>query len=496
MPRYSPLFLTRRAYGTRSYADAIDALNSLQTNYATLEALRKEPRKTQSTALPEMIEWFRRIGYVPADFDKLNIIHVTGTKGKGSTCAFTHSILAQYAPQVSKIGLYTSPHLKSVRERISINGAPLAEDLFTRYFFEVWDRLTETESDAAKFDDMGPGFKPVYFRFLTLLSFHVFLNEKVDAAIYEVGIGGEYDSTNVIQHPLAVGISNIGIDHERVLGSTLKEIAWNKAGIMKANTKAFTVEQKREAADELQSRADEKAVELVTVPVHPVVARSKLGIDADYQAVNASLSVALAREYLRRRNMLSTDTTSDAITLPEEFVRGLEAASWPGRSQVIKQGNIEWLLDGAHTSDSITVATKWFASKARPGARKMLIFNQQTRDAKALVGKLHSILGAEVSFDDVVFCTNVTWSSDEYQADLKSMNTSDKDVHDLVVQNQLADTWAELEPKSMRAVTPTIEDAVEYVRDIAKDACEDVQVLVTGSLHLVGGLLVVLDGRL
>ncbi|KAK9319914.1 Mur ligase [Lipomyces orientalis] len=484
------LHIRRFSTKPRSYSDAIDALNSLQTNFATLEAIRKSERKANSMAIPEMIEWTRRVGYKPSDLDRLNVLHITGTKGKGSTCAFTYSILSQYRPVLSKIGVYTSPHLKSVRERISINGEPISEDKFTRYFFEVWDRLSETLSEESIFPNMGQGVRPVYFRFLTLLSFHVFLSENVDTAIYEVGVGGEYDSTNIVRTPTAVGISNIGIDHTRVLGSTLREIAWNKGGIMKTGTKAFSVEQKAEAWDELQRRADEKNVELIKVPIHPVVAKSRLGIDAEFQKINASLAVTLAREHLRVLGHYPQKYSNDYV-LPHEFTQGLEKASWAGRCQTIRDGKTEWLLDGAHTDESITVAAQWFSTKSRSTAKNVLIFNQQTRDAKSLVERLHSILAVDVHFDEVIFCTNLTWSAGGYQAaELTSMNTSQQAVHDLVVQKELAEQWEKLDPASRRFVLPTIEDAVKHVRDLKDD---DVQVFVTGSLHLVGGLLVVLD---
>ncbi|KAK9328647.1 Mur ligase [Lipomyces starkeyi] len=490
MRRIISLHFRRFSTNPRSYGDAIDALNSLQTNFATLEVLRKSERKGNTKAIPEMVEWARRVGYTPSDLDRLNIIHVTGTKGKGSTCAFTYSILSQYQPMLSKIGVYTSPHLKSVRERISINGNPLSEDKFTRYFFEVWDRLSESVSEESTFPSMGQGVRPVYFRFLTLLSFHVFLSENVDTAIYEVGIGGEYDSTNIIRRPTAVGITSIGIDHTRVLGTTLKEIAWNKGGIMKTGTKAFSVEQNAEAWDTLQGRATEKNVELSTVPVHPVVVKTRLGIDAEFQNINASLAVSLAREHLRILGHYPREYNNDD-ELPSEFTKGLENASWPGRCQTIKDGSTEWLLDGAHTDESITVVTQWFSTKARSNTKKILLFNQQTRDAKSLVSRLHSNLGVDVHFDEVIFCTNITWSAGGYQAaELTSMNTSKQAVHDLVVQKELAEQWEKLDPTSKRLVLPTIEHAVKYIRELKE---EDVQVLVTGSLHLVGGLLVVLD---
>lgn len=93
-------------------------------------------------ALPEMRSWLSRIGYSPKDLNQLNFVHIAGTKGKGSTSAFTSSILEQYAKQRTipgKVGLYTSPHLRSVRERIRIDHKPISEELFARYFFEVWD---------------------------------------------------------------------------------------------------------------------------------------------------------------------------------------------------------------------------------------------------------------------------------------------------------------------------------------------------------------------
>jgi folylpolyglutamate synthase len=154
-------------------------------------------------------------------------LHITGTKGKGSTSAFCSSILSHLYPS-SKVGLYTSPHLVAVRERIRINGRPLAEDLFARYFFEIWDRFGEAPPQTL---DLPP--RPAYARFLTILAFHVFACERVDATVLEVGIGGTYDATNVVPRPIAAGVTSLGIDHVAILGSTLPEIAHHKGGIYK-----------------------------------------------------------------------------------------------------------------------------------------------------------------------------------------------------------------------------------------------------------------------
>ena len=137
----------------------------------------------------------------------------------------------------TKVGLYTSPHLLSVRERIRINSKPISEELFTRYFFEVWDKL-ETAAQAREADKR---IKPVYFRFMTLLAFHTFVREQVDVAVLEVGVGGEFDSTNIVTTPAVTGITSLGIDHVGVLGGTIEEIAWHKGGIPKDGSPAYTV---------------------------------------------------------------------------------------------------------------------------------------------------------------------------------------------------------------------------------------------------------------
>ncbi|VDO21582.1 unnamed protein product [Brugia timori] len=125
------------------------------------------------------------------EIDRLNVIHVSGTKGKGSTCAFTESILRQFG---FKTGFYSSPHLVHVRERIRINGDPLSEEDFVKYFEHIYSLLEKAVEESNKTVTM-----PSYFKFLTVMAFHVFIEEKVDVAIVEVGIGGEHDCTNIIQ---------------------------------------------------------------------------------------------------------------------------------------------------------------------------------------------------------------------------------------------------------------------------------------------------------
>lgn len=293
----------------------------------------------------------------PSDLDKLNIVHVAGTKGKGSTCAFVDSILSQYqhtrgTPR--KTGLFTSPHLIAVRERIRINSAPISEDLFTKYFFEVWDRLESAPKDEE--DKLMPP-RPIYARYLTLMSWHVFLQEGIDVAVYETGIGGEFDATNVVEKPVASGISTLGIDHVFALGDTVAKIAWHKAGIMKTGSAAFTVEQVPDAVEVLRKRAEEKSVDLKVLDVDPRLNAVKIRPDAIFQKRNATLAIALAETAL---DQIGVDLSPRSEPLPHEFVYGLEKVVWRGRCEVKKEDKVTWHVDGAHTSDSLKISSKWF----------------------------------------------------------------------------------------------------------------------------------------
>jgi folylpolyglutamate synthase len=309
-----------------------------------------------------MHEWLRRIGYTATEsFKNLKIVHVAGTKGKGSTCAFVSSILSQYAESRNKkVGMNTSPHLRSARERIRINGVPLSESLFAKYFFEVWDRV----EDSVEREGLDKHKKPAYFGFLTLVAFHTFLREGVESAVVEVGIGGEYDSTNVISKPTATGISSLGIDHVFILGKTIEEIAWHKAGIIKYEVPAFTAPQCDEAIAVIRKRADEKLAPLKVIGVHPEIESGvvKLGLEGEFQKVNASLAVALAASHMKALGV-EFDISPESV-LPKEFKQGLQNVKWPGRCQVIDEGCVQWCLDGAHTTESLDAAGKWFGQHA------------------------------------------------------------------------------------------------------------------------------------
>lgn len=413
---------------------------------------------------------------------------------------------SQAAAPIHKIGLYTSPHLRFVRERIQINNQPLSEEVFAKYFFETWDRLENAA--RAKGEPTDTAAKPVYFRFLTLMAFHTYMSEGVDTAIIECGIGGEYDSTNIIAKPLVTGITSLGIDHTALLGDTIEEIAWHKGGIMKAFAPCFTAPQPPAALEVLRRRAAEVSAPLQIVEKDPLLSGVKLGLAADFQKINASLASAVAFTHL---HALGVKGPSSNKALPPEFVRGLEEVRWPGRCETRREMNIAWHIDSGHTLESIELAGSWFASQIPTASTnssrtrtRILLFNQQTRDAKALAIALHHTLTAAVHdgqpFSHAVFCTNLTFKEAGYRPDLMSMNTSETVVKGLEVQRGLAETWKGIDPQTTVEVKRSIEEAVEWCREVANaksgDNEEHVMALVTGSVHLVGGFLEVLETEL
>ncbi len=386
-----------------------------------IEARRTAGIRPDAASLREMRAYLARVGYSQTDLSKLNVVHVAGTKGKGSTCAFVDSILSRYRQRggpPTRVGLFTSPHLIAVRERIRIDSVPISEETFAKYFFEVWD-LLETNGSVDP-EAAAPGSRPIYSRFLTLLSYHVFASEGVDVAVYETGIGGEYDATNVVDHPIATGISTLGIDHVYVLGDTVDKIAWHKAGIMKPGCPAFTVEQVPSAAEVLKKRAVEKGVDLKVLDVDPRLAGVKIRPDATFQKRNATLAIALAEAALKT---LDPSFSPSPDRLPQEFVDGLEHVVWRGRCEVKAEDSVIWHVDGAHTADSLKMAARWFVGECAgrgPAGPRVLIFNQQGRSEAVdfLDGLCNTVKKEDPEgkgFEHVIFCTNVTYAETGYK---------------------------------------------------------------------------------
>ncbi|OBT98475.2 Folylpolyglutamate synthetase [Pseudogymnoascus verrucosus] len=481
----------------RTYKQALSLLNELQSNQAVVSMVSSSSANANSLAIPEMLDWLRKLTYTPASFNDLRVIHVAGTKGKGSVCAMLDSMLKQYLltqnasgvtegrKPLGRVGVFTSPHLITPRERIRLDGLPISKELFTQRFFEVWDKYTAFALEDNHPNPEGAESKPGYFRFLTILALHTFLKENVQTAIIECGIGGEYDSTNILpkEAKTATVITRLGIDHVGMLGDTLGEIAWNKAGIMRPGVPCFTVRQPEDAMKVLQERAAETGTELTVVKRIPEFDNNelKLSLEGDFQKDNASLAIAALTSHLKTLGIAAIPET----TTPPEIQRGLSSISWPGRCQVIHENNIDWLIDGAHTDDSLAEVARWFAGKWDAEAHQpaVLIFNSQLRDAPRLAGKLRESLGEATGGGRDVFCkagfsTNIPFKKDVPNPSIDTL------------QRETAEAWVRGGGSGVPAVYDSIEAAISGAREVAKARHpEKVHVLVTGSLHLVGGFL-------
>ncbi|KAI0178944.1 FolC bifunctional protein [Hypoxylon sp. FL1284] len=543
-PLSTPVLARSRssAMEERTYESALRHLDSIQSNrHVTSLFTSPPPAPSSSTAsdakpsaqdlnaqaIPEMLAWLARAGLTQADVAaRLRCVHVAGTKGKGSVCAYLTAILATgpAAPAAGRVGTYTSPHLVSVRERIQLDGRPISRALFARYFFEVWDALTEaaraeartsgSETSISEDELRGPATKPFYFRFLTILALHAFAREGVRSAVIECGIGGEFDSTNVLP-PAAVSaavVARLGVDHVGMLGATVPEIAWHKAGVCKPGRACFTLQPADADADEtlrvLRTRAAEKGARLVVVDdarlaAWPGVPRDGAAttLDGDFQKSNQALALLAASEHLR---VLAAEEGSGGLAAGEQkeesleelgarFGEGLRQARLRGRCETLEDGGggVTWFADGAHTADSLVEAGRWYARKlARLGGTPVLLFNQQERDVANLLASLDGGVKREPGtrgFATAVFTRN----------DLRPASSGEPG-RDLAVQRTAADFLGKESPQTKTVVTDNVSVAVDKIRAMQREDGGKFAVLATGSLHLVGALLRTLepDGEL
>ena len=304
-------------------------------------------------------------------------IHVAGTNGKGSVCATLDALLGAAA---LKVGRYTSPHLVDFRERIIIGGAPIARE-------QVLEWL---ERHEATIERTGATF----FEATTALAFDAFAREEVDVAVVETGLGGRLDATNVIERPLAAVVTAIGVDHTDVLGSTLPEIAREKAGIFKQRAPAVIGEGEGAIASLLEGLAHERGASAVL----------RAGRDwrlADVVVERRGTTFALLTPGERRE--LSTpllglhqaaNAATAVMTLRSEgfpwkldadaTARGLAAVQLAGRFD--RRGG--WLFDVAHNPDGARVLVETIAHAAVPPPLRVLLCVLADKDWRAMIDAL------------------------------------------------------------------------------------------------------------
>jgi dihydrofolate synthase/folylpolyglutamate synthase len=275
----------------------------------------------------------------------LRIVHISGTKGKGSTAAMLAAILQAAG---LRVGLFTSPHLTHVEERIQINGEPISRDDLTELMAEV----------AAAAVAIAP---PTFFEIGTALGVLHFHRKQCDIAIVEVGLGGRFDSTNVCM-PLVSIITNIGFDHMLQLGNTLEAIAVEKAGIIKSGVPVVSGVVQAGPREVVRAIAREMQAPFHEITGEPLDPRLEIGLAGNHQRENAACVLSAVR---RLRDA--------GLAIPEAAVRhGLATVNWPGRIELIAR-RPTIILDTAHNVPSAEALVRTLAESFPVAGRKSVI---------------------------------------------------------------------------------------------------------------------------
>ncbi|ANW98102.1 bifunctional folylpolyglutamate synthase/dihydrofolate synthase [Thermoclostridium stercorarium subsp. thermolacticum DSM 2910] len=317
--------------------------------------------------------------------EHLKFIHVAGTNGKGSTSAFISSILscAGYST-----GLYISPHLQRYNERISINGQEISDEELFKYTWRIKNVIDEMVKEGLE--------HPTVFEVITAMAFLYFYEKGCDAVVLEVGLGGRLDATNVISDSLVSVITKISLDHTEILGNTVAEIAYEKAGIIKQNGRVVTYPQEKAALDVIESVCRQRNAELYCADpgefekaelspgllhlVHPRYGNIETSIVGVHQVYNASVALKTV-EVLRQAGFKIEDG---------DVVKGFKTASWPGRFELLAR-NPDFYIDGGHNPDGVRSFVETY-KKIYPDRKATIIFGvMKDKDYDAMLRELSAI---------------------------------------------------------------------------------------------------------
>jgi len=400
-----------------------ESFPSVEAGFAYVESFTNLERQAGAARTPLRLDRMRTLlaafGNPEGSF---RAIHLAGSKGKGSTATFVAHILMRAG---FRVGLYTSPHLRDYRERITIGGRPtddsrllLALDKIRRHVETAYPHPTQHPSDLSASE------RPTTFELLTLLAFVLFRESGCDWAVIETGLGGRLDATNVLQ-PVASVITRIEREHTEYLGETIAEIAAEKAGIIKQGVPVFLADQTSEAREVLLRHAASvdapvfelsEALKALAVEITPAGTTVRARFAGPYelsatlrligriQAENAALAAHVARSTL-------PDLPDDAVA------NGLAEAWLPARGELTQTTPIA-MLDGAHTPASVAAVASEFAELYRSG--RTLLFG-------AVRGKDYGAMAAALAplFDHVIIARPGTFKP----SDLDELAEAFRGVH-------------------------------------------------------------------
>ncbi|MHA7140818.1 bifunctional folylpolyglutamate synthase/dihydrofolate synthase [Arthrobacter sp. Sr33] len=364
---------------------------SVESVYA--ELLSRAPENKMEPRMAPMIRAMEILGEPNKAFP---IIHLTGTNGKTSTARMVEGILRAHE---LRTGRYTSPHLSSVTERISIDGEPVSDETFVRIWDEIRPFLEIIDGELEAAGDP----RLTYFESITILAFAVFADEPVDVAIIEVGLGGITDATNVGDGQVAV-VTPISLDHTELLGDTEYDIALEKSGIIKPGGFLISAAQPQEAAQVLLEKAREVGVEFRFEGVEFGVETRTIGVGGQVLSING-IAGRYEELLLPLHGAHQAQNAAVAVAAVEAFIgggtreldaavvrEGLRTVTSPGRIEVVRTAP-SIIVDAAHNAAGAKAAAA-AVKEAFDFSRLILVVGVlQDKDAGAILAELHEELG-------------------------------------------------------------------------------------------------------
>lgn len=311
--------------------------------------IEETPKFTKKNKPENTWELLERIGHPER---RMKVIHVAGTNGKGSVCAFLSSILTHAG---YRTGLFTSPHLVNITERFQINGEEVSQECFTWAFEEV-----KRAVDAMIADGYA---HPAYFELLFAAGLLIFQREQIEYLILETGLGGRLDATNLVEHPIATVLTTISLDHMEYLGDTVAKIAGEKAGIIKEGVPVIFDGRNPESREVILATAKEKQAPVWEYRQEMCKILDKTDksidflLDCSYDEGNGSV-LSITVPYLAEYQLVNSSLAVGAIHMidPQHVIRdeviaeGIRSTRWQGRMETVLPGVV---LDGAHNADGI-----------------------------------------------------------------------------------------------------------------------------------------------
>lgn len=373
--------------------------------------------------------------------ERLRFIHVAGTNGKGSTCAMLESI---YRAAGYRVGLFTSPHLVAFGERIQVNRQLIAEADVIR----LTARMQQLLQDPFWIQAASPGHHPTFFEVVTVLALCYFAEQPCDLVVWETGLGGRLDATNIVT-PLASVITNIQYDHQQWLGDTLSQIAAEKAGIIKPQVPVLTAADEPEAFEVISQTARRCGSPLTIVTASaapPPLDRLRLPLPGEHQRRNAALALATVQALQAK------------LPVPEPAIEhGLGNVDWPGRFQIIRRPSGQLLLlDGAHNPAGAAMLRSAFEA-LYPQERPTLILGVLRDKDWTAICRILAPLGSRILLTPV-----------------PSQRTASPD--------ELREACRQANPEAPLTLCDSLPQALDL-------AARDPFLLVTGSLYLVGEVM-------